>query len=323
MLGTRTFTTSLVLALAGSAFALQPSDYFPLQVGNQWVYRVRGASAAQPVALAITESRDFGANLYYHTEGFGTSAVWLRLNSDGTLVAYDPDTQAERPWVAFGAAEGVTFVTDIDDCTSAGRIASRNFTANLIFGYFDTLLKVDYVPSCADAGIVSDLYLPWIGLVQRTRTTIAGPRTFELSYARIGGVTVISEPEVSLSLTVDRSVYQIGTGAAATVPSALARLTFRCTEPVTLTFPSGQTFDLVLRNGDGEVVYRWSDGKMFTQIVRSVTFSGETNYAVSISLADAKDNALAAGRYTLEGFLTNTHPPTYRAQVGFEIQRAP
>ncbi len=36
---------------------------------------------------------------------------------------------------------------------------------------------------------------------------------------------------------------------------------------VTLTFPSGKRGDVVLRDGSGQQVYRWSDGRFFTEAV--------------------------------------------------------
>lgn len=48
------------------------------------------------------------------------------------------------------------------------------------------------------------------------------------------------------------------------------------TAPVELTFPTGQTFDFVVRDGDREV-WRWSQGRMFTQMLQTVTLAaGET-----------------------------------------------
>ena len=45
------------------------------------------------------------------------------------------------------------------------------------------------------------------------------------------------------------------------------------TEPVELTFSSGKRTDVVVRDTDtDEVVWRWSDGRMFTQALETVTF---------------------------------------------------
>ncbi|MEF8812725.1 MAG: BsuPI-related putative proteinase inhibitor [Halovenus sp.] len=54
------------------------------------------------------------------------------------------------------------------------------------------------------------------------------------------------------------------------------RVTNVGTEPAELTFRSGQDGDVAVRQ-DGEEVWRWSDGRMFTQAIRTTTLAvGET-----------------------------------------------
>ena len=76
-----------------------------------------------------------------------------------------------------------------------------------------------------------------------------------------------------MSLTADLTV--------ATRPNAVAfTLTVRNDgdEPVDLTFSDGQTADVVVREADGEdgpetVVWRWSEGRMFTQAIRTMSLA--------------------------------------------------
>ena len=56
------------------------------------------------------------------------------------------------------------------------------------------------------------------------------------------------------------------------------RLTLHVTNtssrPVEFTFPSSQRYDFVIRRaGDGEEVWRWSDGMMFTQAIAHATLA--------------------------------------------------
>ena len=51
-------------------------------------------------------------------------------------------------------------------------------------------------------GVESDLFLPYVGLVQRMVQTIAGPRAYELVYARLGEIAVVTEPEVVYAVAV-------------------------------------------------------------------------------------------------------------------------
>jgi hypothetical protein len=158
--------------------------------------------------------------------------------------------------------------------------------------------------------------MPYVGLVRREQAA-GGPAVlnWDLIYARLGGVTYISEQNLSFGLTLDRYVYPASA-------EMIARLTLRNTnwEPLELRFPTSQTFDLVLRNEKGDIVYQWSEGKAFLQVYRSETYGyGEQNYAILVPLAARTGAPLPAGKYSAEAWLTTALPQSYRASAGFEI----
>ena len=92
-----------ILSLGGIATGQQP-DYLPLQVGNQWVYRV--APRGEPVVMEVIESRVFDENTYFLTRNFLNGDAWLRTTEDLALVSYNTETKQESVLVQFGAAEG-------------------------------------------------------------------------------------------------------------------------------------------------------------------------------------------------------------------------
>src|SRR5574340_97832 len=294
----------LVLALSGIAGA---QDYFPLEVGNQWVYRVSGRAAGDPLTVEVARTAEFNGQTYALLRGLAGDA-WLRAAADGSLYAYDPNVNTERLWTAFAG----DFVSSVPPCQQPARVSEKPASYTGPIGEFDRMLEINYQPgSCRDAGIERDLYLPWIGLVQRRVTTIAGPRTYDLVYARLGGITVVSGKETGFTLTLDQTVYR-GT-------PMLARLTIRNTQdaPLRLNFTSGQRYDLVIRNDKGEVVYQWSRGKFFTLALGTeVIGPGEKNWAITVPLDDIPN-----GHYVVEGWLTTAGPRAYAASVGFDIER--
>jgi hypothetical protein len=137
-------------------------------------------------------------------------------------------------------------------------------------------------------------------------------------------VTHITEPELSFGLTLDSAVYTINlmpSPGPRQTQKLTARLTLRNTgwEPAMLVFPSGQDFDLLLRNDKGEVVYQWSAGKFFPEGIRRIPFGpGEKNFAFSAPLIDKEGKPLGAGRYVAEAWLA-TQPQSYAASAAFEI----
>ena len=319
MPGTKTFIASFAL-FASLATAASP-DYLPLEVGNQWIYR------AGTQTMTVEVLRKEGA--YYVVRGFPDGDVWLRMDDGGTLYAFDGMAGREAVWAAFNAPEGTEYDTVIEPCTRRGRIASRAARYSGSIGQFDTALRIAYPPSgCADAGITEEIYLPWVGLARRTITTIAGPVAFDLVYAQLGGVTIITGQGASFGLSLDRLVYTANlmppVDPRRSVPEMALRMTLRnaTDTPLELVFPSGQSYDVVIRNAKDEVVYRWSDGKAFAMIFRRETLAPrrERNFVLSVQLGDKDNKPLPQGRYTAEAWLATEGGKRYTATVGFEIQ---
>jgi hypothetical protein len=92
--------------------------------------------------------------------------------------------------------------------------------------------------------------------------------------------------------------------------------------PLELVFPSGQSYDVVIRNEKDEVVYRWSDGKAFTMVFRRETLAPrqERHYVVTARLGDKSGKPLPQGRYTAEAWLATEGGKRYAATVGFDLQ---
>jgi hypothetical protein len=310
----------LAVLLLASAGAAPVPDYFPLQVGNQWIYRAAGSAGVEPLSVEIPQAGYFDGRGYVLLRGLPEGDAWLRLSEAGTLYRYDPETGREEVWLEFGAPAGQPFATAIHPCNPAAVIASRAAKWEGPVGEFDTALEVQYQPGrCADAGLERDYYLPYVGLVERAVTTIAGPRRYQLVYARLGGVTFVTAPEVSVSLALDRYLYTPGEQPA----ELLARLTLRNSrlEPLTLNFGSSQRFDLAIRDGEGREVYRWSEGKAFLMVFGSEQVgTGERNYAVLVPLATRSGAPLPPGHYSVEAWLTNIAPPRLEAKAGLEIR---
>jgi hypothetical protein len=293
--------------LAGVSFAADV-DYFPLHVGNQWVYRATGRTAGEPRTIEVTGFESRGPRQYAVWRSF-EGAVLLRTADDGTIYAFDSAANAESIYSAF--TEGATFERSPDPCRQTARVQSARVRYSGPVGEFDNALEIVFTPgSCADAGITREVYLPWIGLVQRTYTTIAGPLTYDLIYARVGGVTVLSAAEVSFGISLGASTYRPG-------DPVIARLTLRNTtgRPLRLTFNSGQIFDLRIRNERDEVVYVWSADKLFPQVIQMIDVTAEKNW-----VATATPPQLPPGKYVVEAWLTTAGPRVYTASAGFEIQ---
>lgn len=319
--------TGLLFLLCLTASAAG-SGYFPLETGNQWVYRCSGLCGDTLPVLSISKEAVYDGRHYWLFKGFSGGEAWLREDDQGVLWAYAPATGVENQWYAFLTAEGGSFATSVDPCSTSATLASRNYPFEGPAGSYPGSLRIVYpLGPCRDAGLSEEFFGRGVGLLRRTDTTIAGPRTYDLIYARTGGTTMVAQPELQFSLTLDRSVYTANLmppiDPQTSIPQMTARLTLRNTtsQPLVLTFGSGQRYDLQLKNEGGEVVYRWSDGKMFTMAFGQERYGpGETNYTIVNKLSGKDGKPLPAGTYVAEGWITCSEPGPYRATVGFEVR---
>ena len=310
------YTAAALLAFTTAGTAQLP-DYFPLQEGNQWIYRPIEGSG-EPLRLEISRTGYFAGQGYVLLSGLPEGAAWLRLSEERTLYRFDPETQLEEIWLHFGAPVGEPFPTKITPCNPSAVIESREAAWKGPIGEFDNALIVRY-PSAICAGLDRDVYLPWVGLLERTIMTAAGPRRYQLVYARLGGVTYVSAPELSITLALDRHRYPHQSPPA--VMEARLALRNHRLDPFTLEFSTSQRFDFEIRNERGAVVYRWSDGRAFLMVLGTEEIAhGEKHYTVSVPLADTSGAPLPPGKYTARAWLTHTGPNRFEASVGFEIR---
>jgi len=122
----------------------------------------------------------------------------------------------------------------------------------------------------------------------------------------------MSQGELSTELALDRDVY-------ATSETLTARLTIRNDEPGSpgvLSLRSGQIYDLDIRDGSGSVVYLWSRGKVFPQVVSELEIEDQQEYVLSVPLGK-----LPRGSYVVRGWFTSDGPPrAYSASARFQIE---
>jgi hypothetical protein len=310
------FISRLILAavLPAAALFAQP-DCLPLQVGNQWVYR---SSGGEIMTLEVTRSAEFSGRLYYLLQGLPDGDHWLRRDESSAVYAYDPSGGQEQLWYAFWNPAGEPYHTFLPGSNNTAVVSSTKAVYSGPIGWFDWALEIQY-PVTFQVGLYREVFLPYVGLVHREQGA-GGPAmlSWDMIYARLGGVTYISEQTAGFGLSLDRAVYPVSS-------EMVARLTITNThwEPLQLEFPSSQTFEFVLKNERGDTVYQWSDGRSFLPVMRSEMYGyGEKNYAILVPLAAKTGVPLPAGKYTAEAWLTTSTPQLYRASTGFEITYA-
>lgn len=263
--------------------------------------------------VEVVDTQKFDGADYYAVTGFANERRWVRRADDGSLVEYDMDSNSVRPFLSLQFPEGQRFAANINECTKTGIIESRNAKVKTpATGDRTDALQVRYIDSpCADAGVESDYFLAGVGPVRHVETSFAGPVAYELIYARVGGFLTLAQPENSFSVSTPSPI----------LPNSpvVARLNIRngSSEPLQLDFDSGQIYNVVLSDADGNVVYNWMAGKLFIAVQQKITVAAEKNWLVEFT----PHGPLKPGRYTLEAYLTTSGTPerAYRASVVLQV----
>lgn len=271
-----------------SAFA---ADYLPLQSGNYWIYR--DLSSAQSLTVRVgTPLATQDGKVYHRLTGYVDRPLWVRSLADGTLVYLDEENSREAPLTSFEEAAPGWAAAPFRPCEQESQREPKPQSYSGLIGQFENATLLKYrVFSCADTGVLSEEFLPNIGMVRRTVITLLGPRALELVEARVQGLVFGGRPAATFTVSVNQSAPG---GLIATL-----NLSVNSFEPVYLLYSDGQDYDLVLWNESGKEVYRWSDGRAFPQAVRSRTVVGGLRHEVELELREP----LPDGAYLLESWI--------------------
>ncbi|MGM0754229.1 MAG: BsuPI-related putative proteinase inhibitor [Bacillota bacterium] len=82
----------------------------------------------------------------------------------------------------------------------------------------------------------------------------------------------------------------------------------------TFVFSSGQTIDFELRNDKGEVVYKDSKNKMYTQAIQEITVKQGEEFSQKVVLPK-----VGSGTYTLTVWLTAKGDQNYKAKAEVQL----
>jgi len=96
------------------------------------------------------------------------------------------------------------------------------------------------------------------------------------SFANDGNKPIASKQEVTDENETLGTTFNVTrpTDDAGSLRFAL-RVVNNTTKMVEIQFPDGQTHDFVVSDSTGKEVWRWSEGRMFTQAMRSKTLKGK------------------------------------------------
>lgn len=297
----------VILCSAATAFA---GEFLPLQSGNQWIYR--DLASGHTIRVRVGSPLASQGTIYHRLIGYAGENLWVRARNDGTLVYLDEEAGRERVLTSFEDPGGWS-EAPFRGCAQESRTDGPPAPHRGLSGWFPEAQRLEYrALDCTEAEVRGEVFVRGIGMVQRTLSTPAGPRVYELVSARVGKFLFDAAPATQFTATLLETAE--GSGLAVWL-----RLVPGTEEEVVLLYNDSQEYDFVLWDDQGMPIYRWSDGKAFAQSThtRSISWNTELQHEAVVEL----NEPLRDGRYVLEAWLT-TGPLRrgYAAMTPFRIE---
>lgn len=307
----------MVLVFAGHLCAAD-ANYFPLETGNRWVYRASAPGPARSFTITVGLPALIDGRTYYSVSGYASQRVLMRRDADGNLYLRSQETDRDVLLTAFDPAVGFYPSPLREECAQEAR-PEEGMVPYAPGRGADPLLAraVRYRSGCADAGIESELYVDHVGMVRRVETSIGGPVAFELVYARAGRLTYEPETMAAFRVALPSSAVERADRAERPLLKGSLRVS-SYGQPVTLDYPTMQTYDLQLRDSRGNVLATWSADKLFAQASRRIR-GEEISFDFEMPFADQSGQALPDGDYVLAAWLPAEPGRPFAAEVSLQL----
>jgi hypothetical protein len=235
---------------------------------------------------------------YFTLRGYTSDLALVRWNETGELVAFDQEKHQEEVLISFPATERGWWQANgrPGGCDQEGQTQEKRVGYDGPAGPIRNVLQIRYRTfSCADVGVESEQFAENIGMLRRVVQSIAGPRTFDLIYARAGSVVIDATPSARFMVSTEQSR-----------DSEFIRATLRIQltpNDLLLTFPTSQEYDAQLKDEAGNVLWTWSDGQAFTDAEHNRWISRRWETTIMIPKPPSAGEPKAA-TYTLRAWMT-------------------
>ena len=133
-----------------------------------------------------------------------------------------------------------------------------------------------------------------------------GKKSGEATGSGAAGTTIASDPSAGDTLKVEIGLTERGYALLEPLVMTLTVANVK-EEDLTLTFPTAQRYDFIVRKGK-QIVWRWSEGMMFAQVIgRETLRAGESlSYEITWDQSGLEDMKPPLGAYSVQGILKTT-----------------
>lgn len=252
----------------------QTFDFFPIQDGNIWVYSSAISSPSDNYFFVKIIKKE---NLFYTMNYFG-SGENFEVTKKGNEIFFS--TEKEKFLIYEFEKGSIWHIPDtlsINTPCVAGSyigVAESEITYSTPAGIFNNCFRILWDNPCKDAGIVEEIFCPDVGLIKRVENRIFGTFSYELIYAYVNGITY-GYPSLSINSGVSPEfIFNEN--------CIKIELKNNTNKELNLIFPTSQIFDIILENENGEILYQWSYGQSFLQVITNKVIAPYDNFEISV-----------------------------------------
>ena len=320
-------STGLVFGLlalsAATLSAAPPRNFFPLEPGNEWILRDSSGEFQVHITVGTPLGRD--GVTFYSVNGFADQRLWIRQTDSGALLYLDPETDEERPLLDFQASPDAWQPTAVrSNCLqeaqrAAAAIPYQPRRSNSPAAATTLLYRSS---RCSPDTIQEERYVENLGPVFRKVTTVEGYELdMELVFAHVGSLDFNPTPNRAFQVALEETHLSRDRAEAPIPVRGHVRLTgSNYSIPTRLRFPLLNRLEIILRNEQGDIVYRLTDSASQLPVSRTVDVGASFSIPFQFPFADRHGKALPDGQYSLTAwFLTDDPEPRFVAQTQFRV----
>jgi hypothetical protein len=171
------------------------SSYFPLSIGNQWIYKLDSYNIFDTVT--VVDTQHVNGNLYYAVKEYSYRYTWFRKDKkkfyivDTAAIRIDNSNIREYLVYDFSANIGqnwnVPLTNEYNGCDYGGKVTLESISDSVVtsMSMFTNCYFFDRKAPCRDDGIINEWFAQGFGRVAYVKQSISGPRKYFLTQTNL------------------------------------------------------------------------------------------------------------------------------------------
>ncbi|MGI5307928.1 BsuPI-related putative proteinase inhibitor [Rheinheimera sp. WS51] len=297
----KAFTSSaIILTLGLFTGTAAANDYLVHNVNDVSTY-AQNTSKTESRVVASNNN-----NWKKYSDFLGNNNQWVWTGNSNQIWLYNESKDINYKFVDLNAAIGTEANISFDTCTTKSKVTNKNLSFTSNFGVLNNVVEVSFSGPCADAGLTVAYFAPGFGVVSYSHSTIAGPQTFQLESANIGGISYNNKATgISVSMNYPRNKVILDEQASL---NTFMTIKNNSDSDYSLNFQTSQTFNIEIFDNTNQMIYSWAENKRFLQRITTIVIpaGAEHTFGTKLLLQEIPSGLLDVGTYSVKLTLTGS-----------------